>query len=64
MAEKRPIVCMVCNTRTAVYQRKKPGERGPGGQQKPHYVCATCMVACRAVFGDKNSHFKRIKYSD
>jgi hypothetical protein len=57
-AEPRPIVCMVCNTRTAVYQRKKPTQR------KPHYVCATCMTACRAAFGDKNSDFKRIKYSD
>lgn len=48
-----PITCAVCNRRVAVFRRKK-------GDKEP--VCATCMVACRAVFGDKSSDFKKIKY--
>ncbi len=53
-----PIQCSVCNRRNAVYTRKHKGGK------KPDHVCATCMVACRVVFGDKPRDFTRIKPKD
>lgn len=52
----KPIKCTVCKTRNAVYVRKVRAA------DKPEHVCATCMVACKAVFGDKPRHFRKIKY--
>jgi hypothetical protein len=55
MAAKK---CDVCKRRNAIYIRT---DRQTG---KPDRVCATCMVACKAVFGDEPSDFTRIKHKD
>ncbi len=52
------LVCDVCNQRNAIYSRKRKKQAGRD------FVCATCMVACKAVFGDRASDFTRIKYDD